>query len=69
MESEGETYLIDPPLDLEVLKKKAEERGAKIKYVLLTHYPIDYLTGHAQIDVPVIMGPESKKDKNSFELK
>jgi len=34
----------------------------------LTHYHADFLAGHTQFGVPIIMGPTSKRAINSFEV-
>ena len=36
---------------------------------MLTHYQSDFLSGHNQFNVPVIMGPSSKRPINKFEVK
>lgn len=56
VESEKECYIIDPLFDDFVFKSFIKKRGATLKYVLLSHYHADFLTAHAGLGVPVIMG-------------
>ena len=37
--------------------------------VLLSHYHADYLSGHNQFNVPVGMGPGSKREINKFQVR
>jgi hydroxyacylglutathione hydrolase len=37
--------------------------------VLLSHYHADYLSGHTQFNVPIGMGPGSKRELNKFDLR
>lgn len=60
--------MIDPTFDVQVYKDLLDKRKAKLKYVVLTHYHADYLSGHTQFEVPIIMGPTAKKNVNKFDV-
>lgn len=61
IESAGESILIDPTVDGAVYKELIAKRNSTLKYVLLSHYHADYLSGHNQFNVPIAMGPGSKR--------
>jgi hydroxyacylglutathione hydrolase len=46
IESNKECVLIDPVFDVETYRKFMDSRKAVLKYVFLTHYHADYLSGH-----------------------
>lgn len=60
--------MIDPTFDVQVYKDLLDKRKAKLKYVVLTHYHADYLSGHTQFEVPIIMGPTGKRNVNKFDV-
>lgn len=70
IESEGEAIVIDPLRDTEVYLQLAKSRGAKIKYVLETHFHADFVSGHLDLSLatgaPIIFGPGAK---TSYEIK
>ena len=66
VESKKEVYLIDPVYDTRSYQGKLTERGATLKYVLLTHYHSDFISGHLEFKVPILMGPSSKNKMNSY---
>lgn len=69
VESNKEAYLIDPTYDYIIFQNFIEQRGATLKYVVLTHYHADFIAGHTEFKVPIIMGPGSKtKETTNFEL-
>lgn len=61
IESEGEAAIIDPLREVKPYIKKAEENGAKIKYIFETHFHADFVSGHVtlskQTGAPIIYGP------------
>lgn len=61
IESEGEAVVIDPLRDTAPYLCKAEERGARIKYVLETHFHADFVSGHLDLaeraQATIIFGP------------
>ncbi|CAD8048437.1 unnamed protein product [Paramecium primaurelia] len=63
IESNKEAIIIDPLRDIQPYLNIAKERGAKIKYVLLTHFHADFIAGHLSLqretDAQIIMGPRA----------
>ena len=61
IESEGEVAIIDPLRETEPYIKRAQEAGARIKYIFETHFHADFVSGHVtlskQTDAPIIYGP------------
>jgi glyoxylase-like metal-dependent hydrolase (beta-lactamase superfamily II)/rhodanese-related sulfurtransferase len=68
IESDGEAVVIDPLREVQPYIQKAENNGAKIKYVLETHFHADFVSGHLDLskktDAPIVFGPNAKP---SFE--
>jgi hydroxyacylglutathione hydrolase len=64
IESEGEAVVIDPLREVEPYIKKAEKNGAKIKFVLETHFHADFVSGHVDLSkktgAPIVYGPTAK---------
>lgn len=79
IESEGEAVVIDPLREVSPYIKKAEKAGAKIKYVLETHFHADFVSGHidlaAKTGATIVYGPNAVTDfdahiaKDGEELK
>jgi len=63
IESNGEAVIIDPLRETEPYIKKAEENGAKIKYVLETHFHADFVSGHLDLatktGAEIVYGPNA----------
>lgn len=61
VESNGEAVIIDPLREVEPYIKKAERNGAKIKYVLETHFHADFVSGHLDLSkktgAQIVYGP------------
>ncbi|GGK77189.1 rhodanese-like domain-containing protein [Rufibacter glacialis] len=49
IESQGEAVIIDPLREIKPYLLKAEKNGAKIKYVLETHFHADFVSGHVDL--------------------
>ncbi len=49
IESDGEAAIVDPLREVALYIKKAEDSGAKIKYVLETHFHADFVSGHLDL--------------------
>ena len=49
IESNGEVAIIDPLRETEPYLQKAQERGAKIKYIFETHFHADFVSGHLDL--------------------
>ena len=66
VESEGEALIIDPIRETQPYIEKANERGAKIKYVLETHFHADFVSGHVDLakktNSTIIYGPGAQTD-------
>jgi glyoxylase-like metal-dependent hydrolase (beta-lactamase superfamily II) len=69
IESQKEAVLVDPVFNVQVYSDFIEKRHTVLRYVFLTHYHADYLSGHTEYKVPIVMGPESTRSVNKFEIK
>jgi hydroxyacylglutathione hydrolase len=69
VESNKECLLLDPVFDVRTYHEFILKRQTKLKYVALTHYHADYLSGHTEFKVPIIMGANSTKPINGFKIK
>lgn len=80
VESEGEVAIIDPLRDIDEYIDLAASRGAKIKFILETHFHADFVSGHIDLSketgAPIIFGPgavtkyeiTNAKDGENFTL-
>jgi glyoxylase-like metal-dependent hydrolase (beta-lactamase superfamily II)/rhodanese-related sulfurtransferase len=61
--SEGEVAIIDPLREVGPYMEKAEKDGAKIKFVLETHFHADFVSGHldlaAKTGAQIVYGPNA----------
>jgi hydroxyacylglutathione hydrolase len=66
IESEGEVAIVDPLREVDQYIALAESRGAKIKYILETHFHADFVSGHLTLSkktgAPIIFGPTAQPD-------
>jgi glyoxylase-like metal-dependent hydrolase (beta-lactamase superfamily II)/rhodanese-related sulfurtransferase len=57
----NEAAVIDPLRDVDVYLKKAEEKGATIKYIFETHFHADFVSGHLELakktGATIVFGP------------
>lgn len=64
IESNGEAVVIDPLREVEPYIIRAKKDGAKIKYVLETHFHADFVSGHIDLaektGAQIIFGPTAK---------
>jgi len=64
IESNGEAVVIDPLREVQPYIEKAEKNGAKIKYVLETHFHADFVSGHLDLakktGATIVFGPTAK---------
>lgn len=64
IESEGEAVIIDPLRETEPYLRRAEADGAKIKYILETHFHADFVSGHLDLasktGAEIVYGPTAK---------
>ena len=68
LESEGQAYLIDPTYEVYPYQQLAEKRKGKIISILLSHYHADYVAGHTEFNLPIIMGPKSYKEASAVKV-
>ncbi len=63
IESEGEVAIVDPLREVDPYIKKAEAEGARIKYVLETHFHADFVSGHLDLSqktgAAIVFGPNA----------
>ena len=61
IESNGEAVVIDPLRETEPYLERAEKDGAKIKYILETHFHADFVSGHLDLakktGAKIVYGP------------
>lgn len=73
IESKGEAAIIDPLRETEPYIKKANEDGAKIKYVLETHFHADFVSGHIDLaqktDAKIVFGPNATPEYDAHIAK
>jgi glyoxylase-like metal-dependent hydrolase (beta-lactamase superfamily II) len=79
IESKGEAVIIDPLRETAPYVEKAKADGAKIKYVLETHFHADFVSGHLdlakQTGAAIVYGPTAQPNfeahiaKDGEELK
>ncbi|WP_138994564.1 rhodanese-like domain-containing protein [Larkinella sp. C7] len=64
IESEGEAAVIDPLRETAPYQKKAEQNGARIKYVFETHFHADFVSGHVDLakktGATIVYGPTAQ---------
>jgi hydroxyacylglutathione hydrolase len=64
IESKGEAVVIDPLREVEPYVRRAVKDGAKIKYVLETHFHADFVSGHIDLaektGAQIVFGPTAK---------
>lgn len=61
IESNGEAVIVDPLRETKPYIEKAERNGAKIKYILETHFHADFVSGHLDLakktGATIVFGP------------
>ncbi|HWV70910.1 MAG TPA: MBL fold metallo-hydrolase [Pseudosphingobacterium sp.] len=66
VESDGEAVVIDPLREVAPYLKRASADGARIKYVLETHFHADFVSGHIDLakesGAIIVYGPTAKPD-------
>ena len=70
IESNGEAAIVDPLREVEPYIEMAEKRGAKIKYVLETHFHADFVSGHLDLakksGAKIVYGPTAKANFDAY---
>ena len=73
IESNGEAVIIDPLRETEPYLEKAREDGAKIKYVLETHFHADFVSGHLDLakktGAQIVYGPTAQPNFDAYIAK
>jgi len=71
IESNGEAVVIDPLRETTPYVEKANSRGAKIKYIFLTHFHADFVSGHVDLakktGATIVFGPSAKANFDFHE--
>ena len=66
IQSQGEAIIIDPLRETSPYIERAEKDGATIKYVFLTHFHADFVSGHVDLakktGATIVFGPNAKAD-------
>ena len=66
VQSNGEAVVIDPLRETEPYLIRAKNDGVKIKYVFLTHFHADFVSGHVDLanktGATIVFGPNAKAD-------
>lgn len=66
IESEGEAAIVDPLRETAPYIRKAEEQGAKIKYIFETHFHADFVSGHVDLanktGATIVYGPGAQTE-------
>src|SRR5690606_28820461 len=66
IESEGEAVVIDPLREVQPYLDLAEKNGAKIRYIIETHFHADFVSGHLDLakktGATIIYGPTAEAD-------
>lgn len=80
IECDGEVAIIDPLREVEPYLNRLQKDGAKLKYILETHFHADFVSGHLTLSektgAPIVYGPNanpnfefmSAKDGESLSL-
>jgi len=73
IESEGEVAVIDPLREVAPYIERAQKDGAKIKYVLETHFHADFVSGHIDLaketGATIVYGPTASPAFNAHIAK
>ena len=66
IESEGEAIIIDPLRETQPYLDKLAQRGARLKYILETHFHADFVSGHLDLaektGATIVYGPLANPD-------
>lgn len=69
IESNGEVAIIDPLREVDDYIARADESGAKIKYIFETHFHADFVSGHVTLSektgAPIVFGPTATPSFNA----
>jgi hydroxyacylglutathione hydrolase len=66
IESNGEAAIVDPMRETDVYLEILKKRGAKLKYILETHFHADFVSGHLELSkltgAKIIFGPSANSN-------
>lgn len=66
IESNGEAAIFDPLREVQPYIERANRTGAKVKYVFLTHFHADFVSGHLDLarktGAEIVYGPNAKPE-------
>ena len=73
IESNGEAAIVDPLRETDPYIKMAEKDGAKIKYIFLTHFHADFVSGQVDLakktGAKIVFGPNAQADYEIYNGK
>ena len=73
IESKGEEAIIDPLREVQPYIARADRNGAKVKYVLETHFHADFVSGHIDLarktGAAIVYGPTAKPSFDAYIAK
>ena len=73
IESNGEAAIVDPLRETQPYIDRAEQNGAKIKYVLETHFHADFVSGHLNLakrtGAQIAFGPTAQPNCEAYVAK
>jgi len=73
IESKGEVAIIDPLREVQPYIARADRNGAKVKYVLETHFHADFVSGHIDLarktGAAIVYGPTAKPSFDAYIAK
>jgi len=73
IESKGEAVIIDPLRETNPYIERAEADGARIKYVLETHFHADFVSGHLDLanktGATIVFGPTAQPEFEAYTAK
>lgn len=73
IESNGEVAIIDPLRETKPYIERAERNGAKIKYILETHFHADFVSGHIDLakktGAKIVFGPTAAPAYEAYVAK
>jgi len=73
IESKGEAVIIDPLRETDPYIQRAESDGARIKYVLETHFHADFVSGHLDLanktGATIVFGPTAQPEFEAYTAK
>lgn len=73
IESAGEAVIIDPLRETKPYVQKLEQTGAKLKYIIETHFHADFVSGHLDLakatGATIVFGPMAQPDYDVHSAK